>query len=179
MISFRSILILLFHSCLVPQSCLRYSSFPAKYICISHHPMHVTCLTHLFLLFIWPPNDTWWGVKIMKIIRVFTSSSPSSRYIRCFPEQPVLKHPQPALFLRGERQRSTLQIKLWIYIDYFQSFKFLAGNEKVKDSETNFISVEVVRVYVGVLISLRLFLFPIFLFAAQPKEFFFDGLMKL
>jgi hypothetical protein len=26
--------------------------------------------------------------------------------------------------------------------------------------------------YVGVLISLWLFLFPIFLFAAQPKEFF-------
>jgi hypothetical protein len=33
--------------------------------------------------------------------------------------------------------------------------------------------------YVGVLISLWLFLFPIFLSAAQPKEFFFDGLKKL
>jgi hypothetical protein len=33
--------------------------------------------------------------------------------------------------------------------------------------------------YVGVLISLWLFLFPIFLFAAQPKEFFLDGLKKL
>jgi hypothetical protein len=33
--------------------------------------------------------------------------------------------------------------------------------------------------YVGVLISLWLFLLPIFLFAAQPKEFFFDGLKKL
>jgi hypothetical protein len=33
--------------------------------------------------------------------------------------------------------------------------------------------------YVGVLISLWLFLFPVFLFAAQPKEFFLDGLKKL
>jgi hypothetical protein len=33
--------------------------------------------------------------------------------------------------------------------------------------------------YVGVLISLWLFLFPIFPFAAQPKEFFLDGLKKL
>jgi hypothetical protein len=32
---------------------------------------------------------------------------------------------------------------------------------------------------IGVLISLWLFLFPIFLFAAQPKEFFLDGLKKL
>jgi hypothetical protein len=31
----------------------------------------------------------------------------------------------------------------------------------------------------GVLISLWLFLLPIFLFAAQPKEFFVDGLKKL
>jgi hypothetical protein len=34
-------------------------------------------------------------------------------------------------------------------------------------------------IYVGVLISLWLFLFPIFLFAPQPKEFFLDGLKKL
>jgi hypothetical protein len=33
--------------------------------------------------------------------------------------------------------------------------------------------------YVRVLISLWLFLFPIFLFAAQPKEFFLGGLKKL
>jgi hypothetical protein len=33
--------------------------------------------------------------------------------------------------------------------------------------------------YTGVLISLWLFLFPIFLFAAQPKEFFLDMLKKL
>jgi hypothetical protein len=33
--------------------------------------------------------------------------------------------------------------------------------------------------YVGVLISLWLFLFPVFLFAAQPKEFFLDVLKKL
>jgi hypothetical protein len=33
--------------------------------------------------------------------------------------------------------------------------------------------------HVGVLISLWLFLFPIFLFLAQPKEFFLDGLKKL
>jgi hypothetical protein len=33
--------------------------------------------------------------------------------------------------------------------------------------------------YVGVQISLWLFLFPIFLFAAQRKEFFLDGLNKL
>jgi hypothetical protein len=30
--------------------------------------------------------------------------------------------------------------------------------------------------YVGVLINLWLFLFPIFLFAAQPKDFLLDGL---
>jgi hypothetical protein len=34
-------------------------------------------------------------------------------------------------------------------------------------------------VYVGVLISLWLFLFPIILSATQPKEFFLDGLKKL
>jgi hypothetical protein len=34
-------------------------------------------------------------------------------------------------------------------------------------------------VYVGVLIILWLFLFPILLFAAQPKDFFLDGLKKL
>jgi hypothetical protein len=33
--------------------------------------------------------------------------------------------------------------------------------------------------YVGVLISFWLFLFPIFLFATEPKEFFLDGLKKL
>jgi hypothetical protein len=33
--------------------------------------------------------------------------------------------------------------------------------------------------YVGVLITLWLFLFPVFLFAAEPKEFFLDGLKKL
>jgi hypothetical protein len=36
-----------------------------------------------------------------------------------------------------------------------------------------------VKNYVGVLISLWLFPFPIFLFAAQPKEFFLVGLKKL
>jgi hypothetical protein len=34
-------------------------------------------------------------------------------------------------------------------------------------------------IYVGMLISLRLFLFPIFLFAVEPKEFFLNGLKKL
>jgi hypothetical protein len=34
-------------------------------------------------------------------------------------------------------------------------------------------------VYAGVLKGLWLFLFPIFLFAAQPKEFFLDVLKKL
>jgi hypothetical protein len=33
--------------------------------------------------------------------------------------------------------------------------------------------------YVRVLMSFRLFLFPIFLFAAQPRQFFLDGLKKL
>jgi hypothetical protein len=33
--------------------------------------------------------------------------------------------------------------------------------------------------YVGVLRSFWLFLFPTFLFAAQTKEFFLDGLKKL
>jgi hypothetical protein len=35
------------------------------------------------------------------------------------------------------------------------------------------------QVYVGVLKSIWLCLFPIFLLAAQPKEFFLDGLQKL
>jgi hypothetical protein len=35
------------------------------------------------------------------------------------------------------------------------------------------------HVYVGVLKSLWFYLFPVFLFAAQPKEFFLDGLKKL
>jgi hypothetical protein len=33
--------------------------------------------------------------------------------------------------------------------------------------------------YVGVLINLWLYLFPIFLFPSRPKEFFLDGLKKL
>jgi hypothetical protein len=33
--------------------------------------------------------------------------------------------------------------------------------------------------YIGALIRLWLSLFPIFLFAAKPKEFFLDGLTKL
>jgi hypothetical protein len=33
--------------------------------------------------------------------------------------------------------------------------------------------------YIGVLISLWRFVFPIFLFEAQPKEIFLDGLKKL
>jgi hypothetical protein len=33
--------------------------------------------------------------------------------------------------------------------------------------------------YIGVLISLWLFVIPIFLFAAQPNEFFLDRLKKL
>jgi hypothetical protein len=37
----------------------------------------------------------------------------------------------------------------------------------------------VIRIYVGVLISLWLFLFPTVLFAAQPKTCFLDGLKKL
>jgi hypothetical protein len=39
--------------------------------------------------------------------------------------------------------------------------------------------VDSVETYVGVLISLWLFLFPTFIFAAQTKEFFLDGLKKL
>jgi hypothetical protein len=35
------------------------------------------------------------------------------------------------------------------------------------------------RTYVGVLINFWIFLFPIFLFATQPKEFLLDGLQKL
>jgi hypothetical protein len=40
---------------------------------------------------------------------------------------------------------------------------------------------DIIKIYVGVLISFSLFLFPIriFLFAAQPKEFFLDVLKKL
>jgi hypothetical protein len=37
----------------------------------------------------------------------------------------------------------------------------------------------IVQTYVGVLISLWLFLFHLFLFAAQLKEFFFCGLKKV
>jgi hypothetical protein len=43
----------------------------------------------------------------------------------------------------------------------------------------SYLELNSVLVYVGLLISLSLFVFPIFLFAAQPKEFFFDGLKKL
>jgi hypothetical protein len=38
---------------------------------------------------------------------------------------------------------------------------------------------KVARKYLGVLIHFWLFLFPIFLFAAQPKYFFLHGLKKL
>jgi hypothetical protein len=37
-------------------------------------------------------------------------------------------------------------------------------------------NVVLVLNYVGMLISLRLFLFPIFVFAAQPEEFYVGGL---
>jgi hypothetical protein len=40
-------------------------------------------------------------------------------------------------------------------------------------------AVRVVKYTLGVLISLWLFLLSIFLFVAQPKEFFVDGLKKL
>jgi hypothetical protein len=36
-----------------------------------------------------------------------------------------------------------------------------------------------IECYVGVLVGLRLFLFPIFPFAAQPKQFLLDELKKL
>jgi hypothetical protein len=39
--------------------------------------------------------------------------------------------------------------------------------------------LRIVEIYVWMLISFWLFLFPIFLFAAQRKEFFLDGLKKL
>jgi hypothetical protein len=42
-----------------------------------------------------------------------------------------------------------------------------------------FVSFMFFCLYVGVLISLWLFLFPIFVFAAQPEKFFLDGLKKL
>jgi hypothetical protein len=38
-----------------------------------------------------------------------------------------------------------------------------------------FFLLSIVSRYVGVLISLWLSVFPIFLFAAEPKEFFLDG----
>jgi hypothetical protein len=40
-------------------------------------------------------------------------------------------------------------------------------------------NIKVGGIYVGVLISLWFFLLRIFLFAAQPKEYFLDGLKKL
>jgi hypothetical protein len=40
------------------------------------------------------------------------------------------------------------------------------------EKNTEFLSVEVGDTYAEVLISLWLFQFPIFIFAAQPKEFF-------
>jgi hypothetical protein len=40
-------------------------------------------------------------------------------------------------------------------------------------------SVTAPSIYVGVLLNLWLFLFPIFVFVAQPKEFFLDVLKKL
>jgi hypothetical protein len=51
--------------------------------------------------------------------------------------------------------------------------------QKGNDSNRFLLRVISSGIYVGVLISLWLFLFPIFLFAAHPKEFFFDGLKKL
>jgi hypothetical protein len=47
--------------------------------------------------------------------------------------------------------------------------------EPFEENTTSVFSIE----YVGLLISLWLSLFPIFLFAAQLKEFLFDGLKKL
>jgi hypothetical protein len=52
----------------------------------------------------------------------------------------------------------------------FVSFLFISSPVLFSNSGIN---------YVRVLISLWLFIFFIFLFAAQPKEFFSDGLKKL
>jgi hypothetical protein len=48
-----------------------------------------------------------------------------------------------------------------------------------KDSFSFFLTLKTNFLHIGVLISLWLFLFPIFVSAAQQKEFFLDGLMKL
>jgi hypothetical protein len=49
----------------------------------------------------------------------------------------------------------------------------------IREIEVKRNAVPLLNKYVGVLISLWLFLFPPFLFAAQPKEFFLDGLKRL
>jgi hypothetical protein len=65
-------------------------------------------------------------------------------------------------------------------VRYELNFYILLRNSVFKPTPF-FVEDEVphIYMYIGLLISLWLFLFHIFLFAAQPKEFFLDGLKKL
>jgi hypothetical protein len=58
---------------------------------------------------------------------------------------------------------------------------YLAGRrcQEPYFDQYDFPTAMTLKSYVGVLRSLWLFLFPIFLLAAQPKEFFLDELKKL
>jgi hypothetical protein len=68
---------------------------------------------------------------------------------------------------KKKKQQSRTRFYLFIYF-YFLIFVIRARKYFVGE-----------KAYVRVLKSLWLFLFPVFLFAAQPKEFFLDGLKKL
>jgi hypothetical protein len=54
-----------------------------------------------------------------------------------------------------------------------------SGNRGGQVKDVVFYATILVSAYVGVLITLWLYLFPIWIFAVQPKEFFLDGLKKL
>jgi hypothetical protein len=66
-------------------------------------------------------------------------------------------------------------LRSWLSVTYIFG---LYVNSSLKTTRSGTMSTASIRVYVGVLISLWRFLFPNFLFAAQPKEFFLDGLKK-
>jgi hypothetical protein len=76
-------------------------------------------------------------------------------------------------------------VSLWSYLnrpDVLQSFlnpMYDPNNRVIWPSVAPMSLVRSSFRYVGVLISVWLFLFPVFVFAAQPKEFFLDGLNKL
>jgi len=100
-ISLRSVLILSFHICPDLPSGLFLSGFPTT-LCV--HFSSLPCVLHASPLnpsWFDHYNNIWWSIQVLKLLTMH--SSPAGRHFVPFtseysPQQPVLKHPQSALF---------------------------------------------------------------------------------